>query len=467
MAHIVFITAGLTGLFNASLALIQQLKQAGHRVTYASSGDLQAPLRALGIPYVPLKPWVKPSETASVGSRWAQWGQVRVRQQQAIAAWNMDHFTQIVRSLNPDLLLLDIEMHPQIMAAVMSPYPVALLCPFISIWNRANLPPIHTSILPGEGWRGQWWGMQWSWLRYGWRKWKEHQRDRWQQTGLDHLSLLRCYARQINYPFRARFGFTQWLVPYPHRALPILCLHAQELDFPHNPHTSMHYLGPMVAESRAEDSADSSTAGGSKSALEAFLKNRSGRSLIYCGCSSFSTASPSFLRQMRAIAARCPEWDFVIGLAGSPYSRSPEALPANLCVLQWAPQLQILNQADCAIINGGAHSITECIRFGVPMLVYPLPRDDQNGNAARVIYHRLGIVSHLEQESPTQIQQHLQSLLADPSYRVKVNQMRSQFQRYAREKTPVRVVEALLVNSASQTDSRHRQRKLTREEATS
>lgn len=466
MAHIVFVTGGATGLFNASLALIEQLQQAGHQVAYASSGNLQAPLTALGIPYVPLKPWVMPSEAKSPGSRWAQWRQVRVCQQQAIAAWNMDHFTQTVRSLNPDLLLVDIEMHPQTLAAAMSPYPVALLCPFISIWNRTHLPPIHTGTLPGEGWRGQWWGMQWSWLRYGWRKWKEHQRDRWQQTGLDRISLLRCYARQINYPFRARSGFTQWLVPYPHRALPILCLHAQELDFPHNPHPSMHYLGPMVAESRAEDGA-SSTADGSKSALEAFLKNRSGRSLIYCGCSSFSTASPSFLRQLRAIAARCHEWDFVIGLADSPYPGSPEALPTNLCVLQWAPQLQILKQADCAIINGGAHSITECIHFGVPMLVFPLPRDDQNGNAARVVYHGLGIASRLEQARPVQIQQHLQSLLTDQSYRTKVNQMRSQFQRCVREKEPVRVVEALLSDSTSKTDSRHRQRKLTQEKAAS
>lgn len=383
MAHIVFITAELTGL-------------------------------ALGIPYVPLKPWIKPSEKASSGSWWAQRRQVRIRQQQAIAAWGMEHFMQIVRSLNPDLLLLDIEMHPQIMATAMSPYPVALLCPFISIWNRANLPPIHTGILPGKGWRGQWWGMQWNWLRYGWRKRKENQRDRRQQMGLDHMSLLHCYARQTNYPFRARSGFTQWLVPYPHRALPILCLHAQELDFPHNSHPSMHYLGPMVAESRAEKGAVSPAEASSKPTLAAFLK------------------------------------------------------PANLCVLQWAPQLQILSQADCAIINGGAHSITECIHFGVPMLIYPLPRDDQNGNAARVVYHKLGIVSHPEQESPTLIQQHLQSLLTDPSYRTKVSQMRSQFQRYAEEKTSIRVVETLLSHSASQTDSRQsRQCKLTREEAAS
>ena len=58
MAHIVCITGGLTGILNASLALVQQLRQAGHRVTYASPADLSKPVAAQEIPYVQLERWV-------------------------------------------------------------------------------------------------------------------------------------------------------------------------------------------------------------------------------------------------------------------------------------------------------------------------------------------------------------------------------------------------------------------------
>ncbi|MEM9164994.1 MAG: hypothetical protein AAGC54_18235, partial [Cyanobacteria bacterium P01_F01_bin.4] len=243
MAHIVCITSGLTSMFNASLALVKQLERAGHRITYASPADLKALVTAQGIAYVQLEPSVIQLDEPPMGW-WEKVRRLRSRQQQAVDAMGVQDFVQTMQGLAPDLLLIHNEMHPHIMAAVTAQFPVALLCTFLSVWRRPNLPPIHTHIIPGEGWRGQWYGIQWTWLRYSWRKWKEFQRDRAQRVGLDRISVLRCYARQIGHPFRARFGFNQWLVPYPHEPLPILCLNALEIDFPHDPHPLMHYVGP-------------------------------------------------------------------------------------------------------------------------------------------------------------------------------------------------------------------------------
>lgn len=444
MAHIAIVTSGLAGLFNACLALMQQLQQVGHQITYASSSlnsdELRRSLRGSGVAYVQLKPWTMPSETES-GSRWKKLKRLRVRQQKAIDELEMDHFAQTIKSINPDLLLIDIEMHPHIMTAVMHKVPTALLCPFISIWRRSQLPPIHTDITPREGWRGQRWGIWWSWLRYSWGKWKTYQRDRLQKVGLDNRSVLRRYAKQIGYSWRDRFGLNQWLVPYPHQNLPVFCLHSQALDFPHSPHPSMRYLGPMVRETRKH------SASKAQSELDTFLKQRQGRALIYCGCSSFAPASQRFLQQLIAIAHHHPEWDFVIGLGNQhPYQqdKSTVSLPANVCLLAWAPQQQLLQQADCAIINAGAHSITECVYFGVPMLVYSLHYNDQDGNAARVAYHGLGVLSEQRQDDETQIHHHITRLLTQASYQASVNQMRQQFRREIDEKTAVRAVEALL-----------------------
>ena len=441
MAHIVCITGGYTGILNASLALVQQLQQAGHQVTYASPANLREPVTAQGLPYVQLDRWVIQSEDPPM-SRWAKLKTLRARQQRAIDALGIQHFAQQMRELTPDLLLMDIEMYPHIMTAVVNQLPVALLCPFLSIWKRPHLPPIHTGILPDEGWRGQWFGIEWSWLRYGWTEWQGTQRERWRRMGLDWISVLYRYAKQIGYAPRFRSGLTQWLVPYPNGLLPILCMNALELDLPHEPHPLMHYVGPMVSHSRQESQLEPAKC----EALEPIFARRraTGRSLIYCGCSSLAKADKKFLQQILTAAASCPQWDWVVGLGGKLDPSELGELPSNVHALSWAPQLQILQETDCAIISSGINSINECIDCGVPMLVYSLRCADQNGNAARIAYHGLGIVGDRTQTDADQVSQHIHALLTDPSYQTRVHQMRDRYRRYRQENRAVQVIEALL-----------------------
>ena len=448
MARIVVVTSGLAGLFNACLALMQQLQKAGHQIIYASSSldsdRLREPLLALGIAYVQLEPWTMPVETES-GGWWKKMRRLRVRQQKAVDALRMDRFAQTMRAIAPDLLLVDIEMHPHIMTAVMCKIPTALLCPFISIWRDSCLPPIHTDIVPGEGWRGQRWGILWSWLRYSWRKWKGYQRDRLKTAGLDSFSVLRRYAKQIGYSWHNYFGFNHWLVPYPHQNIPILCLHSQAIDFPHTPCSSIQHLGPMVLKNRRciEESETLRTLGD-------FLSKRQGDALIYCGCSSFAPADYRFLRRLIAIAHHHPEWDFVIGMGNRGCSEWAELMsvkseqPANVCALAWAPQRLVLQQADCAIINAGAHSITECIYFGVPMLVYSRHDNDQDGNAARVAYYGLGIAGEQKQDDEARIYGYIKQLLTQITYRGRIDQMREKFHHDIADRVAIRAVEALL-----------------------
>ena len=441
MAHIVCITGGLTGIFNASLALVEQLQQAGHNITYASPANFRDRVTTQGISYVQLDPWVIQSGDPPL-SRWAKLRTIGKRQKRAVEALGVQNFGETMQKLNPDLLLIDMEMHPHIMTAVVNQFPVALLCQFLSIWKRPNLPPIHSNILPGKTWRGKWYGIEWTWLRYGWTKWQEYQRERWRRMGIDRLSVLRCYARQIGYPFQEKFGFTQWLVPYPHNSLPILCFNALELDFPHEPHPLMHYVGAMVCENRQESRIEPHT----YLLLEKLFKNRhsSGRSLIYCACSTFVKAEQKFLRQVIDAVASCPQWDLVLGLGGQIKPSSLGLVPPNVYAFSWVPQLQVLKHADCAINNGGINSINECIYFGVPMLVYSLKCFDQDGNAARIEYHHLGITGDRARDDSVQIRHYLQTLLTDRSYQTQVNLMGDCFRRYSQASHAVRVVEALL-----------------------
>ncbi|NEQ52628.1 MAG: hypothetical protein F6K11_21230 [Leptolyngbya sp. SIO3F4] len=441
MAHIVCVTGGLTGMLNASLALVNQLQQAGHRVTYASPAKLSEPVIAQGIPYVQLDFCVIQSGDPPMG-RWQKFRTLKSRQERAVNVLGVKDFAKTIQSLEPDLLLIDMEMRPHIMAAVMGDLPVILLCTFLSIWQRSNLPPIHTKIIPGKGWAGSRWGIAGHWWYHCLSKWLGFQRERWRRMGIDWISILRCYAQQIGYPWENPWRWDQWLLPYPQGQLPILCFNALELDFPHEPHPLMHYVGPMVLESRQEPRVELTT----EAALEdIFDKCRtSKRLLIYCSCSTFVKSDRQFIQRLIAAVSACSDWDLILGLGGQLKAEELPNLPANVHAFDWVPQLKVLQQADCAINNGGINGINECLYFGVPMLVYSLHQFDQDGNAARVAYHGLGIAGDIIHDSPEQIRDQLKVLLRDQQYQIQVNRMRECYQRYSHENRAAQGVESLL-----------------------
>lgn len=84
----------------------------------------------------------------------------------------------------------------------------------------------------------------------------------------------------------------------------------------------------------------------------------------------------------------------------------------NVFVSGHLPQLDILNHVDVMISHGGINSIMECISKEIPMIVYPLSSlYDQKGNAARVIYHGLGLRGKLKSETSKGISKKINTIL--------------------------------------------------------
>lgn len=453
MSHIVCITGGRASLFQASLALVQQLEQAGHRVTSASPHDWSNALAAYDAPFCQLDSWAERPRNLSPGSFWQKLRTVPERRQQAIASLGVQNFVPTLRSLQPDLVLIDIEMYPHIMAAIAAEeFTVALLCPFLNLWQQPCLPPLSSSMVPGNGWRGSRLGIALAWLRLELGRWRYAQTERIQQVGVDLWSVLRVYARQIGYPIGPYFGFTR-MFACDQATLPILCLNAVELDFPHQPHPLMHYIGPMVREDRRAPQVTPEI----QATLEQICDRTqsSNRVLIYYGCSSLARGNKHHLQTVIEAVAQKPQWELIMGLGGRLDPQELDPFPANVHAFPWAPQLQVLQRANCAIITAGINAINECIYFGVPMLVYSLGCVDQNGNSVRVKHHGLGIMGSFQNETAQQIRQSLEALLTEPSYQSRVNQMRDLFHQYRRDHRTVQIVTSLLAQSTTDSPSAH------------
>ena len=77
------------------------------------------------------------------------------------------------------------------------------------------------------------------------------------------------------------------------------------------------------------------------------------------------------------------------------------------------------------------------------MLVFPV-RGDQMGNAARVVFHRLGLAGNIKTASAGSIGSMMDKIKQDSGFRSSVDAMRKVFIRVEREERGVRIIEDCL-----------------------
>ncbi|MEO0804126.1 MAG: nucleotide disphospho-sugar-binding domain-containing protein [Cyanobacteria bacterium J06642_2] len=469
MARIVFITSGYTSILNANFELARRLQAAGHQIEYASSYDVGDVVSAQGLHFIKLpEPIVAQGYTyarlekqnaSPSANRWTrlrtkitQWlvkiPTVRQRRQEAMKVMGLLDIKEGLASLSADLFLIDIEFPEYVIAATALSIPVALLSTWISLRKRPGLPPLHHSAIPGEGPPLQ---LEWLWLRFRLSKWRQRQRQRLRTFGCDRVSVLGHYAREVGVTFWPEIDLYQWLIPFSYRTIPVLSLNAYEFDFPHQPHPTFHYVGPSIALTRQDSITESDRA--VRQHLEKLIdqhrNDSAARALIYCAFGTFSGSyNLEFLQNIINAIASEPQWTLILSLGGNLDPQTLGHLPANVRVFPRVPQLFVLENADCAIVHAGINTINECIYFGVPMLVYSVEVTDQNGNAARVAYHSLGIRGDRHRDDAMVIQHHLHELLTSDSIQTNVKQMQTIFHEYAQEDKAVQTIEALMASAS-------------------
>lgn len=447
--HILIVTSGLSGLLYSSLELARRLQTAGHRITYAGPTAVRQLVDHQGLAFLELEPsrleqFHKDDSTSGWLHRLRL---LRQRRSGALRSLTLDGFVGAVGRLDPDLLLIDGEMHEQIIAISPHGVPIVLLNTFSSIWNLPGLPPPHHGVRPGVGWLGSPVAIQALWLALRWRKRCRALVQAIRRMGCDRQSLLRLLARQSGYDLSRETDAHQWLIPFTYRSLPVLSLHALEFEFPHRPPERVHYTGPMMPEART----DHPLTKGSRAKLQVLFERRrragdQGR-LVYAGFGSVFTTDLDFVRRLIGVVADRPDWDLLISLGEQVEPRELGPLPERVHVFSWVPQLDVLRHCDVVVTHGGINTLDECVLHGVPVLIYCGHETDMAGNTARAIHHGIGIEGDRRRDTTATIGQHLDSLLNDSSYASNVGHLRHQYEQYAEKQMAERIVDSLLDDS--------------------
>ena len=174
-----------------------------------------------------------------------------------------------------------------------------------------------------------------------------------------------------------------------------------------------------------------------------------GRPLVFASLGTIGDGRN--LRVLRMIAEACAELPVQLVLTRGKWTEQQGSvddlndLPGTPLVVDYAPQLRLLDRTAVMITHGGINSVLEALGRGVPMVA--LPRGvDQPGTAARVARAGAGLQISFSKATPRQLRGAIERVLGDPSFRRQAQEMQQALARTGGAEHAAEVIEkALLV----------------------
>jgi len=141
----------------------------------------------------------------------------------------------------------------------------------------------------------------------------------------------------------------------------------------------------------------------------------SGRPLIYASMGTVQNRQQAIFD---CIARACAGWDadVVISLGGSCRPQDLPELPGAPIVVEYAPQLALLDRAALAITHAGLNTTLEALARGVPLVAVPVA-NDQPGVGARIAWTGTGEVIPLKRLSAAKLKQAVGRVLQESHYK--------------------------------------------------
>jgi UDP:flavonoid glycosyltransferase YjiC (YdhE family) len=289
-------------------------------------------------------------------------------------------------------------------------------------------PPLNSEIIPSDSYSTAK-AIRTMHLQKLKKKWKK----KLIYLGFDDSLIIRRRLKKNNIPERYVSHLPN-LLNFNVDNIPEIIFAPREFEFPGLPENpNQRYLGFMTDENRIE----SLETRYEEFAKRIFVSEGKRRDrVVFC---SFGTVPVKEQRVLTVLLEKlilvAAEEKFILIVSNAAHRNTLANLPANVYMFKSVPQLQVLMHADVFITHGGLNSIKEAIHAEVPMLVYPLHSEyDPKGNAARVVYHGLGLTGDAKTESTGNLHRKIGQLLSDGCYKKNLLELKAKDACYTQEK---------------------------------
>ena len=456
MSHVVVLGIGVTSKLNAELEIADRLRGRGHTVTFVSPNPkAERRVAEQGFPFVLLE---RESELMQVefdsnkALRRRAWNRrIEIARRRRQRFLDTSEVTSVLGELDPDLLLIETEVHHYIIGTSGLGIPTLLLETHCSARRAVNVPPLSSPRIPTRGaWSSALVYFEWKLLYL--RRRAKTLNTRVLTAGRDDHRTMRMLADSASLRFADAATTKQWQ-HWTFRHVPTLYLSAWEFDFPHHVTDEEWYVGPMVFLERKEIASDSRCLELIEQLDRTELSAGERRPLVYCTMGTVVADREYYERVIEAFRRR-PEYDLILSLGSNLDPAGLEQVPENVHIFDYVPQLEILRRADLMLTHGGISAINECIVFGVPMIAYSGEKLDQNGNSARVAFHGLGLMGDRRADTSEEIASTVDRVLTDPRFAENVEGMREIYMAYREADRSTDRIEKYLVTASRQVSGR-------------
>ena len=415
--RIVFIMPMLFGHLNPTISFANVFIKQGHSVHYAGSKQLirftlKHNFKLFELQTLPVNKYTARPKDENAFKKWVS--TIQNNELLNIYIERKADLKRLVDEINPNLVFLDefCFLDFIILYSLNPSLKICILQTKMGMYYSKNAPPSNYYAFPGSMS-----SYLWNWVLAG-RKLKRFYK-KCLYIGKNFESRLEKIMKMEHIPSKYKINYKKiFSLSFTH--VPEILFYASEFDFPNvAPLPWQINLSPAVALERREIITEE---------LRQFLtlaKTQEQNRIIYCSLGTVSDrhisdedVKANFIDKVLKVAADNQDFFFVISFGNDLQKEKYVNLPGkNILVLHFAPQIYVLKYADVFLTHGGNNSIYESIYSKTPMLIFPLNNDwDQNGCAARAVYHGIGLKANLG-DSAQSISTQIKTLLATDSYK--------------------------------------------------
>ncbi len=433
MANICFIVFNQPSHYNATFAIARALEKKGHSITYLSHNESQKEyVEKQGFP---LKRIFKDCYYKHEGQTVADENDYRrpltilkeliaqTKQLKKIFLEGIE-VKQLIDREQPDLFIIDYSYVQYYFNLEKFNIPIVMLETTVSSVRTPKYPGVFSTLMPEDTFLGNL-KISLSWNQYYFKKWLLNTWYKLLFRGYDPSSMIQMMIKKTNFPKHKIDRSRAFYVGIKGVKELVLCERA--FDFPNRNIPDQYHLCPIIDQQRTGTftKVDQNEEINTTEVLNS-LENTP--HIIYGSLGSSASLwfhdRTNFFKKLIDAVRNINDCMLILSVGKNFDQNSLGNIPSHVHVYERVPQLEVLKKTNLMVTHGGLNSVNECIFNGVPMLVDTLGLPyDQNGNAARVAFHGMGLRANIRKEATAELSKKIQQILNETSFKENILKM--------------------------------------------